>query len=363
MKIGKNLQQLAAEVYRQAESKRDFIAPTNVMEMNEGLGLGFANQDFGINDLAHKQIAEFTGVPGRYYDVMRAEQPELLRQNVNTWFKAKPAQRLVRTLDGNARAFLSNSYRPLDNLDLAEAVLPVLEEMNLQIVSADITERRLYIKAVDRRIERDVPKGHAIGDGSHVFFDTLSPAISIYNSEVGYGALGVDAGTITKMCTNLMWIPAKGMRKYHVGAKMDLGGEEIYRMLSDSTRKATDKAVFMQIRDVVKNAFDEAKFDALVEEIKGTSERQITGDVVEVVNSVAERYLMTSTTRQSVLKHLIEGGSLTQYGLANAVTRAAEDEAAYDDASNFEKVGGSIMVLNNQEWKALGAGEKVKKAA
>jgi hypothetical protein len=362
MKLGKNLQDLAAEIVRQAETKRDFIAPTNVINMTDDLALNFSTQTFEVNDLAHRQIAEFTGVPGRYYDLMKAEQPDLLRQNVNTWFQAKPAQRLVRTLDGRARAFLSNSYRPLDNLDLAEAVLPVLEEMNLQVVSAEITERRLYIKAVDRRIERDVPKGAALGDGGHTIFDTVSPAISISNSEVGSGALSVEAGTITKMCTNLMWFPSKGMRKYHVGAKTELGGEELFRLLSDDTRKATDKAVFMQIRDVVRNAFDETKFDGLVEEIKGTSTREITGEVVEVVNLVAERYDMNKTTRESVLKHLITGGSLTQYGLANAITRAAEDEEDYDNASGYEKIGGNVLTLSGTEWKTLGAA-KAKKAA
>jgi hypothetical protein len=36
-----------------------------------------------------------------------------------------------------------------------------------------------------------------------------------------------------------------------------------------------------------------------------------------------------------VLKHLILGGSLTTWGLANAVTRAAQDAESYDRATEL----------------------------
>lgn len=44
------------------------------------------------------------------------EAPELLAQNLNCWFTKEPAQRMLRTLDGTARAYLSNRYRRIDNL-------------------------------------------------------------------------------------------------------------------------------------------------------------------------------------------------------------------------------------------------------
>ena len=36
---------------------------------------------------------------------------------------------MVRTLDGHARAFLSDRYRRLDNYDLCEHVLPILQRL------------------------------------------------------------------------------------------------------------------------------------------------------------------------------------------------------------------------------------------
>jgi hypothetical protein len=50
---------------------------------------------------------------------------------------------------------------------------------------------------------------------------------------------------------------------------------------------------------------------------------------------------------------LIEGGSLTQYGLHAAVTRAAQDVADYDRATELEYAGGKIIELPKTEWKVL----------
>lgn len=53
---------------------------------------------------------------------MRQEYPSLLDENINRWFQKTPERRMLRTLDGNIRAFLSDRYHRLDNLELAVAV-------------------------------------------------------------------------------------------------------------------------------------------------------------------------------------------------------------------------------------------------
>lgn len=369
MKTGKSIVDLATEIQRRAESKRDVVASTEsvsmvvseekTVQLAAGERIINALGDFpavaNINNIAHKQIAEFTGVPAQYYDRMRNEQPDLLVANVNRWFQVNPKPRLLRALDGNIRAVLSNSYRPLENEDLAEVVLPILlEDQDLEITSCDITETRLYIKAVSKRIKADVPKGATYGQG-HVIYDTLSPAVIITNSEVGFGNLAVDYGVYTHACTNLATFPGKdGMKRRHVGARNVLTeGQEIMHLLSDKTKRATDKAVWMQTGDVVRAALDEARFMATVERIKDTAERKIVGDVPQVVEATAVKFGMTKTQGNSILRHLIEGGSLTQYGLFNAVTRAAQDQESYDDASDMERAGARIVDLTAGEWRDI----------
>ena len=364
MKQGRTLTELALEIERQAQTKRDFVAPTKAMqivpikpsatEQAGGVALALANGDvhkFGINDLAHRQIGEWAKVPAPYYDRMLAEAPELLAQNLNTWLSRSDDKRMVRTLDGKARGVLSDRYRPLDNFDLSEAVLPTLLQMELHIMSCEVTERRFYIKAVDKRILRDIPKGAQLGQG-HVIFDTCSPALTISNSEVGYGALSIQGGVWTEQCTNLATFQQRSLRKYHVGGKHDIG-EEVYAMLSDQTRRITDASVWAQVRDVVKIAFDTAKFDALLEDVRGAAEQKIGGDPVKVVELVSERLGINETERKSVLRHLIEGGDLSRYGLFNAVTRTAEDLESYDRATEFEALGGKLIELPRNDWQQL----------
>ena len=366
MQKGKNLGDLAAEIERQHKSKRDYVAPTTAIAVKAEPVPGALPKvlldlldtgRFGINPIAHGQIQEHVGIPKSYYDRMLAEDPELLAHNVNTWFQRKPAGRMIRTLDGNARAFLSNVFRPLDNYDFASAILPVLADKNLEVMSCDITERRLYIKAVDTKLFRDVPVGYKMGDGSHRIFDTCAPAFIASNSEVGYGRLTLDTGVYTRACTNLALFSDGGMKRTHVGArhKMTEHVENIDALLSERTKQKTDEALWMQVRDVLAAAFDGARLAKRVEQLSAASENRITGKVTKVVEVAAERFSLNEAEKENVLKHLIEGGSLSQYGLHAAVTRSAQDASSYDRATELEYLGGRIVELPRTEWESLAA--------
>lgn len=356
MKTGRNLTDLAAEIERRANAKRDLLAPVTKLRLDDHAVLRVgAGKRFGINKLAHAQLASYTSIPKQYYDRMLTANPALLADNVNNWLNhseyAKDT-RMVRTLDGNVRAFLSDRYRPLENEDLAEAALPVLLDMDLWIVSCEITDLRLYIKAVDRNIHKDVPTGKKMGDSSHQFFDTVSPAIIISNSEVGAGRLSIETGVYTRACTNMAMIGAN-FKKHHLGAKAELLGEDVQHLLSDNTKRLTDQAVWAQVRDVIKSAFDETKFAAVTAKLTGATEDKIETDVVEVVNKFAKRSALTEEVGGSILRRLIEGGDLTRYGLHAAVTRASQDVEDYDAATEMERLGGQVIEMPKQAWREL----------
>lgn len=355
MKTGKTLVELAQEIERQKDARKDYVASLpaisavsdNKVTMLNIQGIG----QMPMKEVAHDQAAEKLGIPKKYYDRMRVESPELLDRNLNHWLSASKDKAMVRTMDGEVRALLSNKYRPLDNDQLAEAVLPVLATKNLMILSCEITEKRLYIKAVDKGIEKNIPAGGKMGAGHHIF-DTLSPAITISNSEVGYGALSVLTSVYTRQCTNMATFAQRSMRKYHMGARHE-GTAEAFELMSTKTRALTDAALWAQIGDVVGAAFDRAQFDSLVDTIQSASLDKIEGDPVKVIEVTAKRFDMGEGEKTSVLRHLIEGGDLSRYGLFNAVTRAAEDLEDYDRASDFERLGGQIIELPKRDWEVL----------
>ena len=315
--------------------------------------------EFALRPIAHGDIAEYTKIPKPYYDRMLAEAPELLANNVNRWFGKYGdggASRMVRTLDGFVRCLLSEAYRPLDNFDLAKAILPVLAERKLEIVSCEVTERRLYLKAIDTT-EVKVPVGYKMGDGSHQIFDCCAPALVASNSEVGYGRLTLETGIYTKGCTNLSWWAEGGMKRTHVGARHKLTDamqvENIDHLLSDKTKKITDAAIWSQVGDLVKAAFDPALLAKRCDKLTAAAQNKIGGKVAKVIEVTAERFGLNAGEQESVLQHLIEGGSLTQYGLQAAITRTAQDAADYDRATELEYLGGRVIELGQQEWAEL----------
>lgn len=125
MKTGRSLQDWAKEIERRANAKRDFMVDTRSMEMFNGeqgpqvsLELQDSRLQLGMTENAHRQIGTHLNIPAKYYELMRKENPELLVQNVNSWLEKNPTRRLVRALDGDMRAFLSDRYRCIDNLHL-----------------------------------------------------------------------------------------------------------------------------------------------------------------------------------------------------------------------------------------------------
>ena len=354
MKHGLTLSELAQEIERQARVKKDYHVKTAVLRVTpDANGVLAAGNRLasGINQVAHRQIGEAVGIPAKYYDRMVEKAPALLATNVNHWFEKEPETKLVRTLDNRARALLSDKFRPLDNVDLAEAVLPVLQKFNLDIMSCAITEQRLYLKAVDPAVKKQMPAGTSWGKG-HTVFRALSPGIVISNSEVGMGSVAVETAVWDEVCTNLAIFKQRSVRKYHMGARADLG-EDVYAMLSNKTKALTDAALWSQIGDVVSAAFDRAKFDALTDEIADLRGEKLEGDPVKVVELTAKRFSMTEAEGKSVLRHLIAGGDLSRFGLFNAVTRTAEDLDSYDRATEFERLGGQIVELKRTEWEEL----------
>jgi hypothetical protein len=356
MKTGRSLSELAREIERQGKTKKDYYAasPAIVMHGLPGgeragageveLELGSMGRRLGVTELAHEQIAGRLGIPRQYYDRMLREAPGLLAENANHWFRARADERqLVRTLDGNVRALLSDRYRPLDHLDLAQAVLPILGEAGVRVESCEVTERRLYLKAVTDRVTAEVKRG-----------DVVQAGIVVTNSEVGLGAVKVEPMVYRLVCLNGAIVPDAGLRRQHVGragAEFDLdGAAEFYR---DATRRADDRAFWMKVRDVVRGALKAEGFARVVDRYRAAAKLEIKRDPVAAVQEVGRRFGLTEGESGGVLRHLIAGGDLSAYGVMNAVTRESQDVASYDRATELERVGGQVIELPRTEWARI----------
>lgn len=365
MKTGKTLEQLAAELTRQRDAKVDVIQSTDCMAMvptSNGPrflvkgGKGHPDLEFGIGKTGHEQIGEETGIPRAYYERCHGEDVNLLAHNVNKWLTANPQRKLVRALDDNVRALRSDKFRiDRDNYDFGNAALEQLVTANAEIVSCEITERKMYIKAIDQKGQREILKqtGNRLGDGSHrAFKDVVCPAVCLSNSEIGHGSREVRTSVYTDGCTNFAIIKERSVRSFHVGARHQMG-EDAYAMLSDKTRRMTDEVELAQIREIVAGAFDLARFNAYCDKLQEAATVPLSGDPSKALEFVGKKYGFTETERGSILQYLVQGGDASKYGLHSAITRAAADLDSYDRATSFEQIGGEIIDLAAADWKEV----------
>lgn len=352
MKTGKSLTQLATELERINETKKDLIVPTTHMTMDSEASLEIASVgSIPLNNWSHGQLASYTDIPKAYYDRIKGENSSLLADNVNHAFSRQSNdKRLVRLLDGNVRAFLSNRYRVLDSYDMAETVLPILIDNKMTVKSSEITEKNIYIRAVMPSLEREVTKG-----------DVVQYGVQISSSDVGAGSLRIEPLVYRLVCTNGL-ITSQSIRKYHIG-KVASDFNDVFELLSDKSKQLTDAAFWCSVRDILLNSLKPEIFEQQIESLKLTTERKITNyNLQEVIDVTCKHvgYVASKEVKNSLLARLAngnEGAGLTQWGLANSFTGIAshDDSLSFDDSVELERVGGKIITLSSSDWLKIAA--------
>ena len=350
MKMGRSLTDLATEIERQHETKRDYTADTRRLKMEplqEGTTgnviMQGVNGGMKLKPIAHAQLASTLGIPKPYYDKMLAETPELLSKNVNHWLERQEERKLIRTLDNEIRAILSPSYRPLDNYDLAHAVLPTISQLGATTASAEITDSRFYLKCITDKVTGEVAKG-----------DLMQAGVVISNSEVGHGSLRIEALDYRLVCTNGL-ISETAIRKAHLGRSARGGDslEDAREFFKDETRAADDHAFFLKVRDAVVGMFDPTKFNKRLDKYRALAAIPMNREPEETIELVAKKFALTEQEQRTALRHLFTANDQTRWGLANAITRTAQDATDYDRATVLETLGGKIVHLTANEWVTI----------
>jgi hypothetical protein len=354
MNNGIDLVALATEITRQKTEKTDYLVANSAIKMVSDAGIDGNKpniemqiegvDNFSITEHTHGQIGANLKIPAAYYSKMLESAPELLVNNVNHWLDKKPNEkRMVRTLDGGARAFLSDRYRRIDNEMIAEAVLPVLFENQTDIKSCAITDKKMYIKALFPRIQGEVKVG-----------DVVQSGVAISNSEIGGGRVLVQPLIYRLVCTNGMISSSAcdfQFNRTHLGRKMDIG--DAFEIFRDETIIADDKAFMLKIADVVRASMNPAIFAGLLDSMKKAADSEKSNSPMITVERMGAAFGIREHERQGVLENLIRGQDYSQWGALNAVTELANHNKSYERSTELEAIGGSILDLSPSQWHEL----------
>lgn len=354
------LRGLSEELRRQLASKRDVVADTRLvsfsvpdaawdgerasdappavpMELLIDMPGEEGSAAFGVTRHAHGQIADHLGVPFKFYERLRGGHADLFAHLANGLFAQAPSKRLVRLLDGQVRAVLSDRYRVRDNLDLLEqAILPELSLFPgpTSFLRCELTETNLFIKIGLPGFEKPVtPK---VGD-------VIEGGVLVKNSEVGAGALLVCPYTTRLSCRNGMVHMDLGQRRIHVGRRATGSGEEeAWDLYSDETLRLDDAAFFAKCRDTLRAVLTETVFDRIVDQMRELAQIRPTSAPDKTIEVLADRHGLNEGERGSMLAALIEDGDLSAWGLVNSITQTARDLDDIERQVELESLAGRL---------------------
>ena len=340
---------LVTRVLEDAMSKKDYIVPASNVEMVDDTdAITWGSDDTvvyneSMTPLAESQLHTYLHLPSRFVDMLRAEAPDLIRTNVNRLLQTKgDDRRMLRTLHGQVRAWLSNGYHRLDYVDVLQRVLPMVQESGYQIMSAQVTDTRLYLHAVSPKAEGEIR-----------LHDPVRFGWVISDSEVGKGRLSIQLFMHRLVCLNGMIVPEFSKRRAHIGGRVDADDEYLVAVSSETT-KAADDALWLGVRDHIKEFSTPEGIKRIMDRLKEQTDAPVGGDPKAVVEVLANKFLLNEQESTDVLYNFLEGNDRTRFGLSNAITAVANHyEGDYDRGVELEQIGGQVLMSDAAEWKAI----------
>lgn len=305
---------------------------------------------FEISENFHKQVAARLKIPSKYYMRLLQDHRQLMLTNVNELFDREPALRMVRTLDGRARAFLSNSFRRVDNEQILERTLPVIRgDHDTTLLNTHVDENRLRMKCLFTGDEHSVDLGETPTGKS----DVVNAGFEMGNSEVGKGSFYIRGFFYRGYCLNGCVYGSQetaSMKIIHVGSRL---GIDNGMLLSNDTMRKEDELIVSAARDVLtKLASPEftQELGKRLRELKGTAAVKSAQAACE---HVCKELRMTEGESASVLESFIKDQDYSQWGMVNAVTEVANKTDDYNRASKIEELGNNIIQLNASQWNRV----------
>lgn len=281
------------------------------------------------------QIAAHADIPGTYVTRLLGKPygRELLVENLTTIFaKEDDRNLLVRSVNGQVRGVLSNSYKRMDSGPIIDAFAKACQEIGAVPVEGVGGDLRWAIKAILPMVFQPSKK-----QGTE---ELIAFGIQLSNSDYGKGALSLRAFMTRIICTNYATME-EVLRERHLGSRL---ADDIE--YSRETLLADTKVQVLSIRDQVRGTLAPAKVNDLVGRIGKTLEARI--DPKEAWKDLTTHGLLKGEV--AAVKELFNDAGVEQLPpgtttarLSNAVSWFAKSAATPERRLELENVAGQLL--------------------
>lgn len=339
-----------------ALQNEDVLVDMEKIYVNEQLDISLPNGTFHMTEWAQRQLGTLLGVQwGKWFNPTLVTHKEIQEELQRRFSKTHEKQKMRTTkfkggspgvpgCDGYLRAVLSPTYHPIDN----ERLFDRLEKRfgsqveNLNFMSNHLSKKahwsndhcshytlvgepinmgpidRLHTDPAVRRVYDMAEK-----EGQLPQDDLVYPGFHMRNSEVGFTAITIDEFSFRLVCLN--------------GCMITVGDS---RLMYRQHRPIEDAELDKQFSRV---------FERIPVRWEDTRQRMVRmqGVTVEHPEALIEEELKRLEApkyfRDAAIKAFAEEPIKNNYGVLQAVTRAAQDIESMDKRFGFEALAGQIM--------------------
>ena len=364
-----DLDQLAKILHEESTRKLDVIAGAGAIRAAGGrlvlddtepvLGADDVTMSAGsyqINDVALTGLADKLAIPVAYLRRLHTEHPDLFDHNINGWLARTDRRFLIRVLRGDTnggrdsggdsgrdsgvvRAFVSDRYSRIDNLDVLMAALDGIRQTGVPVTvdGCDLTDRRMHLRLFSPAVQAMAP--HLLANYRSPFdgragadLPVVWAGFLITNSETGCGAFTIAPRLLVQVCRNGLVIDHAALRRTHLGARHADDGVIAW---SDDTNTKTLDLITARTRDAVASYLNPDFITRTLIEFESDAATPIT-DPDTTIKHLAQKLRYSETEQRALLTHFIAGGDLSAGGIMHAITSLAQTLPDADDAHDLE---------------------------
>lgn len=329
----------------------DYVSPADKINIqaigNDSWNIWLETPDgikiFSPTTWAKNQTIGVTKLPAKYHDALiEGGHIDEAVNHLNMWLHEGNPHR-IRSVGDQYRAMVSPGYAAFDNFDAFVGIAGTVKAANLMRTTeqkpvtyykAQVSDQNMYVHILDEGRPYDLSKTDVP--------DMHFPMITFKNSEVGAGAMAVEAGFFRGLCSNMM-IMGVVSRRIHRGEKLEEG---IYSQDTLQTQNELWKKI---LRDSVNAGIaNDTLFDKMAADIKETKEIKVDQKVA--VEKIAKSEKMTQTEQDTIIAALMGDTTVIQedrgtlYQVMQGMTMAAKD-MGIERGMEIQKIAGNVNNL------------------